>query len=256
MSDIDSAAIERAGAAIKDADSVVGFTGAGVSTESGIPDFRSPGGIWDRFDPREFTIQRLRNQPVDYWENRLEMRAAMDFDWEDVEPNPAHEAFADLESMGRLTALITQNVDGLHQAAGSENVLELHGTRREAKCLGCGVRCPIDTLDEKLDTGELPPTCDACGGLLKRATISFGEQLPQDVLRESRRAAADADVFLVAGSSLTVEPAASLPRTAAREGATVIVVNLDPTDFDERADVVLHGKAGEVLPRIVAVARE
>jgi len=243
--------IERAAALVREADDVVGFTGAGVSTESGIPDFRSPGGLWDRYDPSDFTIQALHDDPVAYWEKRLEMREEREFDWEDIDPNPAHYAFADLEDAGRLSALVTQNVDGLHQAAGSEHVLELHGTRTEAKCLGCDRRLPLDTLEHELEAGPLPPRCDDCDGLLKRATVSFGEALPRDVLTGARRAARTCDCLLVAGSSLTVEPAASLPRIALRNGADLVVVNLDETGVDRDADVVIHGKAGETLPPIV-----
>jgi NAD-dependent deacetylase len=239
--------------AVREADTAVAFTGAGVSTESGIPDFRSPGGIWDTYDPRDFTIGALRSDPVAYWERRLEMRAERDFSWSDVEPNPAHEAIARLEDEGPLSTVITQNVDGLHQAAGSDPdaVLELHGTRTAAKCLGCGQRLSLAVLQRKLDDEPLPPECDDCGDLLKRATVSFGEQLPVDVLQRARREARDCDCFLVAGSSLTVEPAASMPRIAGQHGAALIVVNLDATPMDDVADVVAYGKAGEVLPRIV-----
>lgn len=243
--------IERVAAILREADDIVGFTGAGVSTESGIPDFRSDGGLWDRYDPSDFTIQALHRDPVAYWEKRLEMREDREFDWADIEPNPAHHAFADLERAGKLDALVTQNVDGLHQAAGSERVLELHGTRNAAKCLGCGQRLPTEVLEEKLATEELPPRCDDCDGLLKRATVSFGESLPADVLREARQAVTTCGVLLVAGSSLTVEPAASMPRLALRNGASLVVVNLDETSVDAEADVVIRGKAGETLPPIV-----
>ena len=250
---LDEAAIDRAADLVAESEHLVAFTGAGVSTESGIPDFRSPGGLWDTYDPRDFTIQALRSDPVAYWERRLEMREERDFTWTDVEPNPAHAALARLESEGSLSTVITQNVDDLHQAAGNapENVLELHGTRTAAKCLGCGQRLDLSILEEKLADEPLPPECDDCGGLLKRATVSFGEQLPRDVLRRARREARECDTFLVAGSSLTVEPAASLPRIARDGGAALIVVNLDATPMDDDADAVAYGKAGEALPRIV-----
>ena len=249
----DPAAIDRAADLLAVSEHLVAFTGAGVSTESGIPDFRSPGGLWDSYDPRDFTIQALRSDPVAYWERRLEMRAERDFSWTDVEPNPAHSAIARLGSDGPLSAVITQNVDGLHQAAGSDpaSVLELHGTRTAAKCLGCDQRLDLSMLDGKLDEEELPPRCDDCGGLLKRATISFGERLPREVLRRAKREARECDTFLVAGSSLTVEPAASLPRIALENGAALVVVNLDATPMDDAADAVVYGRAGEALPRIV-----
>lgn len=251
--ELDESAIERAADLVADSDHLVAFTGAGVSTESGIPDFRSPGGLWDTYDPRDFTIQALRSDPVAYWERRLEMRAERDFSWSDVEPNPAHEALARLAAEGPLSTLITQNVDGLHQAAGSDpdDVLELHGTRTAAKCLGCGRRLALSVLEEKLENEALPPECDDCGGLLKRATVSFGEQLPRDVLQRAQREARECDTFLVAGSSLTVEPAASMPRIARQHGAALVVVNLDATPMDDEADAVAYGKAGEALPRIV-----
>jgi NAD-dependent deacetylase len=248
--------IERAAEVLAAAEDVVGFTGAGVSTESGIPDFRSEGGLWDRYDPSDFTIQALHRDPVAYWERRLEMRENREFDWGEIEPNPAHHAYADLERAGKLDALVTQNVDGLHQAAGSERVLELHGTRTAAKCLGCERRLPTDVLERKLAENDLPPRCDDCDGLLKRATVSFGEALPRDTLQEARRSVERCDALLVAGSSLTVEPAASMPRVALQHGADLVVVNLDETSVDDRADVVIRGKAGETLPPVVERALE
>lgn len=247
------AELERAADLIAASDHLVAFTGAGVSTESGIPDFRSPGGIWDRYDPDDFTIQALRRDPVSYWETRLEMRERGVFDWEEYDPNPAHEAIARLEDDGPLSSVITQNVDGLHQAAGNdpESVLELHGTFDRAKCADCDRRFPTETLESKLDAASLPPRCEACGGLLKYATVSFGETLPRDVLMRARRESRECDCFLVVGSSVTVEPAASLPRLAARDGASLLVVNLEPTPIDDLADAVVHGEAGDALPRIV-----
>ncbi len=245
--------IDRAVERIAESDRLVVFTGAGVSTESGIPDFRSPGGIWDRYDPKDFTIQSLKRDPVSYWEKRLEMESESDIDWENVEPNPAHEAIARLEHEGLLSCVITQNVDGLHQAAGNDpaDVLELHGTREGAKCLDCDRRPPVETIESKLKDEPLPPRCDACGGLLKYATVSFGEKLPPEVLSRARRESRECDCFLVVGSSVAVEPAASLPRVAARNDASLLVVNLDSTGVDRSADVVINGKAGETVPLIV-----
>ena len=248
--------IERAGELVGDAERLVVFTGAGVSTESGIPDFRSPGGIWDRYDPSDFTIDAFRRDPVAYWERSLEREAESDFSWEEVEPNPAHEAIARLERDGPLSAVVTQNVDGLHQAAGNDpdRVLELHGTRKEAKCLDCARRFPISVLETKLDEEPLPPRCDECDGLVKRATIAFGERLPQEVLRRAEQESRACDCFVIVGSSVTVQPAASLPRIAVQYGADLIVVNLQETPMDDDADVVLAEKAGEALPRIVDAA--
>lgn len=243
--------VEHAVDLLAESEHLVGFTGAGVSTESGIPDFRSPGGLWERYDPSDFTIQALRRDPVGYWEKRLEMREERELDWSTIEPNPAHHALSTLEREGPLKTLVTQNVDGLHQTSGSDRVLELHGTRTEAKCLNCGRRLPLDTLERKLEEEALPPRCEECDGLLKRATVSFGEALPQQVLQEAREAATDCDCFLVAGSSLTVQPAASLPRLALQSGADLVIVNLEETAMDASAGAVIHGKAGETLPPIV-----
>lgn len=251
--DVDEATIESAAKHVRRSDRLVAFTGAGASTESGIPDFRSPGGLWDRYDPSDFTIQALRRDPVAYWERRLEVADGQEFDWDAMEPNPAHEALADLERSGPLSAVITQNVDGLHQAVGNDpgSVLELHGTRDGARCLGCGERRPLDELERQLEGRSLPPRCGDCDGLLKRATVAFGEQLPRDVLESAKAEARAADCLLVVGSSLTVEPAASLPRIAARNGADLVIVNIGETPMDDAAAVVVRGEAGRVLPRIV-----
>lgn len=256
---IDDGALDRAVECVRNADDVVVFTGAGVSTESGVPDFRSPGGIWDRYDPSDFTIQALRRDPVPYWERRLERRAESDVDWDAIEPNPAHDAIARLETEGPLSWVITQNVDGLHQAAGNDpdRVLELHGTRKRAKCLNCTERFSLDVLERKLDEEPLPPRCDHCDGLLKRATVSFGERLPEAVMRQARTAATESDCMLAVGSSLTVEPAASLPRTAIGSGGDLVIVNLEPTGLEGREETTfLQGKAGTVLPTIVERALE
>lgn len=256
---IEDGALERAVECVRNADDVVVFTGAGISTESGVPDFRSPGGVWDKYDPSDFTIQALRRDPVPYWERRLERRAESDVDWNAIEPNPAHEAIARLESEGPLSWVITQNIDGLHQAAGTDpdRVLELHGTRTRAKCLDCNERFPLDVLEEKLEDKSLPPRCDLCDGLLKRATVSFGERLPEEVMRQARTAATECDCMLSIGSSLTVQPAASLPRTAIQSGGDLVIVNLEPTGLERRAETTfLKGKAGTVLPEIVERALE
>lgn len=248
-----SSDIAEAVGILRESSDLVVFTGAGVSTESGIPDFRSPGGIWDQYDPMDFTIQAFRQDPVAYWERRLEMRADQEYEWADIEPNAAHRAIAELEETEQFQWLITQNVDGLHQEAGSDpaRVLELHGTRRQAKCLGCDQRFDIAVLEEKLETQPLPPRCDECDGLLKRATVSFGESLPPAVLSQAREAAQSSDCLLVVGSSLSVEPAASLPRVAARNGAELLIVNLTETPVDQLAGIVMREKAGTVVPRLV-----
>lgn len=237
---------------------IVVFTGAGVSTESGLPDFRSSGGIWERYDPRDFTFQRyvedadVRRRS---WRMRRELHAT------DPDPNPAHEAIAHLEQAGRSPGVITQNIDGLHQEAGSETVVELHGTTREVACIGhrpragtpdgCGWRAPTTWALQRVDDGEPDPACPDCGGLVKAATVSFGQGLDPAVVAQARRLVVGADCLLAVGSSLQVYPAAGLPELAADRGAALTIVNAEPTPLDARADVVVHGRAGRILPRAV-----
>jgi NAD-dependent deacetylase len=242
---------------VLEADRVVGYTGAGVSTESGIPDFRSPGGVWTRYDPRNFELHRyvadtdVRRQS---WAMRKELFAAA------VAPNPAHRAFAHLEATGRSPGVITQNIDGLHQRAGSQNVVELHGTAREVMCIGhpvdgevagCGWRAPYTWAFERLDAGDDDPHCPSCGSLVKSATVSFGQLLFPGVVERATELVSSADVLLVAGSSLQVYPAATLPATAVDAGARLVIVNDEPTPFDGLADLVVRGKAGEVLAELL-----
>lgn len=243
------AGVETAVSLLRDHDRLVAFTGAGVSTESGIPDFRGPAGLWESFDPAELSIQALREDPERYWEHRSAFEKAVD--WSTVSPNPAHDALARLEAVGRLECIITQNVDGLHQAAGAETVLELHGTRRKAHCITCREATSVSILEEQLATGDGPPRCESCGGLLKYATVAFGERLPETTLRRARREAAASDGMIVIGSSLTVEPAASLPVTAVETGGKLVIVNLQPTDLDSMADVIIREPAGEAVPKVV-----
>ncbi|MFD1645904.1 Sir2 family NAD-dependent protein deacetylase [Haloarchaeobius litoreus] len=234
-------------AAIADADEVVALTGAGLSTASGIPDFRSEGGLWDEFDERAFTIGRYRAQPARFWSDWLDLHGHF-FDSE-VAPNPAHDALARLESGGHLDALLTQNVDGLHLEAGSESVVHLHGTGTRATCPDCGTSIPVEAARDRVESGEDAPTCD-CGGVYKPDTVLFGERLPGTALQESNRRAETADVFLAAGSSLTVDPASLLPDTALRNGATLVVVNLDRTRYAGRADHVAREPVEEFLPAV------
>lgn len=245
----EQADIEAVAAAIRDAETIVAMSGAGVSTASGIPDFRGDDGLWERHDPMDFHIDRFRSDPAGFWEDRVDLQAAI-FDDESIAPNGAHVALAELEKAGHLDTLITQNIDGLHQEAGSEEVVEIHGSAARVACQDCGHRFDADPVIDRARDGELPPTCRECGGTLKPDTVLFGEQLPDHALMRSQAAAQDADLFLVVGSSLTVEPAASLPLVAANRGATLVLANLESTpasgqaDFDFRADVT------DVLPRI------
>ena len=232
--------------AICRADSVVAMTGAGVSTASGIPDFRSEDGIWERYDPNDFHIDRFRTDPEGFWRDRVGM--VREVFGGDVEPNAAHEALANLEAAGYLDTLVTQNVDGLHQAAGSEDPIEIHGNGQRVVCTGCDRRLDVEQVLERVEDGEAPPTCARCGGLLKPDVVLFGERLPRDDLRRARTAARNADVFLAVGSSLTVEPAASLPRRAVEEGGTLCIVNLDSTDLSGIATHDFRADVTELLP--------
>ncbi len=244
---------EPLAAAITEADHVVALTGAGVSTASGVPSFRGADGVWGtEFDPADFHYSRFQADPGGFWAERLDLSARM-FP-EDVAPNAAHSALADLEQAGHLDALLTQNVDGLHQSAGSGSVVELHGNGRRVACQECGTRLDADPVEARARGGELPPEC-SCGGVLKPDTVLFGEQLPPDTLGEARRHAREADVFLAAGSSLTVEPAASLPRVAARTGARLALVNLEETPVTARADDDIRADVTDILPEIAATVR-
>lgn len=234
---------------LADAERAVALTGAGVSTASGIPDFRSEGGIWDEFDPQEFRYSRFRTDPAAFWNRRLEMHEAVYGDG--VAPNAAHEALAALETAGHLDALITQNIDGLHAEAGSETVVELHGTASWVVCDRCGQRTDAAPVRERVAEGELPPRCSVCEGVFKPDVVLFGEELPRTVLQRARKHAREADFFLAAGSSLSVEPAASLPRTAAGHGATLVVVNLEETRASATADYEFRADVTDVLPRLL-----
>ena len=229
---------------------IVGFTGAGISTESGVPDFRSPNGVWARnrtVDFQEFLSSEAGR--VEYWRQKVEAWPAM----RAATPNAGHHAFVTLHDQGRLTALITQNIERLHQRSGlpAEKVLELHGTTTEAVCLSCGDRITSDEACRRVAGGEPAPRCRRCGGLLKPATISFGQALPHDVLLRAQAAIETCDLLLAVGSSLVVEPAASIPRLAQGAGARLIIVNRDPTPLDGIADVVVRGEIGAVLPALV-----
>jgi NAD-dependent deacetylase len=228
------------------AHSAVAFTGAGISVESGIPHFRGEGGLWTLFDPYKVAhIDTFRGDPSQYWTYSLNHRRT------DAQPNPAHRALVDLEKAGHLSAVITQNTDGLHQRAGSRNIVELHGSSQTVICLDCEMRFPRAEIDV-LNRAHCPPSCPACGGgYLKPTVVLFGEALPTEALQKAQSLAMAADVVLIVGSSLQVYPAAGIPRMAHRHGAALCIVNAEPTPFDESAAVVIHGKAGEVLPQVV-----
>ena len=228
------------------------LTGAGISTDSGIADFRGPQGVWTKNPEAEkmATLQAYVSDPelrARSWQNRLTSPM-----WS-ASPNAAHRALVDLERSGRLDLLVTQNIDGLHQKAGSDpaRMVEIHGTSLEVMCLSCGDRQPAEPVHDRVRAGEADPTCAICGGILKSATISFGQSLVAEDLIRAEEAAANCDVLLAVGSTLAVFPAAGLVPVAVRHGAVTIIVNGEPTDMDNLADVVLRESIGDCLPALV-----
>lgn len=251
-----ASSLERIADWIAGSQRVVALTGAGVSTASGIPDFRGPQGVWTK-DP---TAERLANIDVyvsDPEARELAWRRRLDGAEQRRAPNPAHRALTELERLGHLDRLVTQNVDGLHQEAGSDptRIVEIHGTVREATCLDCAWRGPMGPVLDRVRAGEADPACDECGGMLKAATISFGQALDPDELQRAHDATVDCDVFLAVGSSLVVHPIAMLPQVALDAGAHLAVLNGEPTGYDDRAHAVAHGDVSELLPDLVARVR-
>jgi NAD-dependent deacetylase len=230
------------------------LTGAGISTDSGIPDFRGPQGVWTR-DPAAEAMSTIGAYLSDPDVRRRAWRARLGHAW-DAAPNAGHRALVELERAGRLRALVTQNIDGLHQQAGSAaaKVIEIHGTMRDAECLSCGLVTPMPEVLARVEAGEEDPPCPDCGGIQKSATISFGQALKQDVLDASVAAARDCDLFLAVGTSLTVQPAAGLCLEAVETGARLVIINAEPTPYDGIADAVLHRPIGEALPKLVGLA--
>ena len=251
---MDEAELEKVAGWLRHANFVTALTGAGISTESGIPDFRGPQGVWTKNPAAEktATLQYYMSDPDVRrlaWQNRVKSEM-----WT-ASPNPAHHALVDLERADFLHAVVTQNVDGLHHAAGQspEIVIEIHGNVRDAKCMSCDWRGPMHETLERVRAGEADPACAHCGGILKSATISFGENLVPGDLRRSQIAAGRADVFLAIGTSLAVYPAAGLPEIALRNGARLVILNAEETPFDPVADVVVRDQLGEVLPALAAL---
>jgi NAD-dependent deacetylase len=235
---------------------IVVFTGAGVSTESGIPDFRSPGGIWERFDPDDFTYQKFVSDPES---RRKQWRLLQEGLLTDrAVPNDAHRAIVELDRLGKLDCVITQNIDNLHQKAGvpDNKVLELHGNMQWVVCLGCGRRYPIGEIKIRLDEGVGIPDCEACQGMLKPDAVLFGEQLPVQVLNEANKRSYGCDLFIVIGSTLIVYPAAYMPKYACAAGAKLVIINLSPTPMDHQAAVIIRAKAGEAMSMVVRKVKE
>lgn len=253
--DIDTL-IDRLADLIMEAERVVVFTGAGISTESGIPDFRSPGGIWERFDPEDFTYQRLMSSPETrkkWWQIFQERGLTTD-----AEPNPAHLALAELDKLGKLDCVITQNIDNLHQKAGvpDDKVFELHGNMSWIVCLSCGRRYPAEQIRAKLNEGEEIPECQSCHGILKPDIVLFGETLPEKVFEEATRRSSHADLFMVIGSTLIVYPAAYMPTYAVDSGAKLVIINLSSTPMDKQASVLIKAKAGETMAKVIKRVKE
>lgn len=231
---------------------VVVFSGAGLSTESGIPDFRSPGGVWDRYNPEDFYYQKFLSSEASrekYWQMSTEMYEPM----KKAQPNLAHLAIAEMERLGKLDCVITQNIDGLHHKAGNseEKIIQLHGTAIYVYCLSCGNKYDRDVIQERLRKGLKVPYCDDCNGPLKPATISFGQPMPERETQEAYHRSSLSDLFIVIGSSLVVQPAASMPLVAKRNGAKLVIINRDPTPYDDMADIVIHGQAGPIMASIL-----
>jgi NAD-dependent deacetylase len=234
---------------------VIVFTGAGISTESGIPDFRSPGGIWSRYDPEDFTIQKFLSGPAarkTIWKMSAESGLLTE-----AEPNPAHYAIAELYQLGKLDCVITQNIDNLHQKAGvpEDKVFELHGNTRWAVCLSCRRRFPMPEVLQRIREGVEVPDCPDCQGILKPGAVFFGEALPEETLREATRRSQNCDLFIVIGSTLVIYPAAYMPAYAREAGARLAIVNLTPTPLDHYATVVIQGGAGEIMSGVMERVR-
>ena len=244
--------IERLRDMIGQAKRIVAFTGAGISTESGIPDFRSPGGIWTRYKPIYFDdFMSSDEMKRESWRRKF----ATDETMLKAEPNAGHRALAKLVEQGRMSAIITQNVDGLHQRSGvpDAKVIELHGNATYASCLDCGHRHELGPIKKAfLGNGKLP-LCVKCDGIVKTATISFGQAMPEIAMARAQDETMACDLFIVLGSSLVVYPAAGFPRVAKRKGARLVIVNRDPTDQDDDADLVVHAEIGPTLSRVVGV---
>ncbi|MDP6241580.1 MAG: Sir2 family NAD-dependent protein deacetylase [Acidimicrobiales bacterium] len=244
--------VMAAAALLDGADSVTVLTGAGISTHSGIPDFRGPRGIWT-LNPAAEKASNLQVYLADPEVRRANWQVMASGVWDDARPNVGHEALVGLERSGRLHTLVTQNVDGLHLMAGTgpDRIVEVHGTVRRSMCLGCGVQAPVEEVLERVRAGEEDPHCLDCGGLLKRATVSFGQQLFPGDLDRALAAAREADVVLTVGTTLSVGPVNLMVPEALRAGRPVVVLNGEPTEMDDLADVVLRGQIAEVLPQIL-----
>ena len=229
---------------------IIAFTGAGISTESGIPDFRGKGGIWTKLDPEDFTIQRFISRP-DARKMQWQLLTQGGF-VKPAQPNAAHYAVAELEKLGKLDCIVTQNVDNLHHLAGNSPslIFELHGNMQYVRCLGCNKRFTMAEILARLEKEDIPE-CIHCGGILKPDAVFFGESLPEYVLNEAFRRASQCDLCIVIGSTLVVYPAASIPLQAYNAGAKIVIINIGRTPMDEKAAVCVEGKAGEIMSEVI-----
>lgn len=237
---------------IADAENIVAFTGAGISTESGIPDFRSPGGLWTKYRPIEFgDFLASAEARRESWRRKFATERTI----QKATPNAGHRALARLVELGKMSAVITQNIDGLHQASGvpDDKVIELHGNTTYAACLECRRRYELDWVREIFAVGERLPDCTACGGIIKTATISFGQSMPETEMERAHAVTLAADLFIVLGSSLVVYPAAGFPSLAKRNGSRLAIVNREPTDQDDSADLVIRAEIGATMSHAVGV---
>jgi NAD-dependent deacetylase len=244
--------IEQVAAWVDQAEAIAVLTGAGISTDSGIPDFRGPNGVWTK-DPKAERLAHISHYLDDPDVRRRAWRQRLDHPAWTAQPNAGHRALVELERRGKLHTLITQNVDGMHQAAGSDpdRVVEVHGTVHEVMCMSCDDRAPMEKALARVRAGEADPPCRSCGGILKSATVSFGQNLDPDDIRRAERAALECDLLLCIGSTLTVFPVAEVPHIASAAGARVVVVNGEPTAFDDQANAVLRGQIADILPAIL-----
>ena len=241
--------IEIVAKKIKESSQLTVFTGAGISTESGIPDYRSQGGIWDKFKPVYFDeFMSSKAARIKYWEQRLDMEKSLCRS----KPNAGHKAIAKLYKLGILKTLITQNIDGLHQASGipEDKIIELHGNTRRVRCMSCKKLITWEKAQGMLDTGNLAPEC-SCGGYLKPDTISFGQTMPVEETQKAAMLSSKSDVFIVVGSTLLVQPASLMPEYAKNAGAFLVIINLSETPYDSVCDVLIKGKAGNILKQII-----
>lgn len=249
--------LEKAADILASARNAVALTGAGISTESGIPDFRSPGGLWTKIDPGEFSIDRFLQNPARFWKMSLDLKNSGDFDLASATPNAAHYALASMESKGIIKCVITQNVDNLHQKAGSIEVVEFHGNLLRAVCMKCKTLEPIEKVEQRISSGQQEtPRCNKCGGLLKPDAVFFGEPIPSKALMISQIQSQKCDALLVIGTSLQVFPAAQIPIAAKMKSpsATIIEINREPSALHSQVtDLLILGSAGEILTQIEAL---